>query len=84
MRNSKAIETGMILLIRGIENYLGNVHKGRPTILGHFGPTYLPMSHVFYTMPIFAEIPTYLPQNWTSLINIPFYVFSQRPINFGV
>ena len=43
---------------------LGNVHKGRPTIIGHFGHTYLPMSDVFYTMPIylsliFAEIPTY-------------------------
>ena len=24
---------------------LGNVHKGRPTILGHFGHTYLPMSY---------------------------------------
>ena len=23
---------------------LGNVHKGRPTIFGHFGHTYLPMS----------------------------------------
>ena len=31
---------------------LGNVHKGRPKILGHFGHTYLPMSNVFYTMPI--------------------------------
>ena len=31
---------------------LGNVHKGRLTILGHFGHTYLPMSDVFYTMPI--------------------------------
>ena len=30
----------------------GNVHKGRPTVLGHFGHTYLPMSHVFYTIPI--------------------------------
>ena len=30
----------------------GNVHKGRPTIMGHFGHTYLPMSHVFYIMPI--------------------------------
>ena len=43
---------------------LGNVHKGRPTIMGHFGHTYLPMSDIFYTMPIylsliFAEIPTY-------------------------
>ena len=32
--------------------YLGNVHKGRPTIMGHFGHTYLHMSHVFYIMPI--------------------------------
>ena len=31
---------------------IGNVHKGRPTIMGHFGNTYLPMSDVFYTMPI--------------------------------
>ena len=31
---------------------LGNIHKGRPTIMGHFGHTYLPMSGVFYTMPI--------------------------------
>ena len=31
---------------------LGNVHKGRPTIMGHFGHTYLPMSYIFYTMPI--------------------------------
>ena len=30
----------------------GNVHKGRPTIRGHFGHTYLPTSNVFYTMPI--------------------------------
>ena len=30
----------------------GNVHKGRPTILGHFGHTYLPISYVFCTMPI--------------------------------
>ena len=30
----------------------GNVHKGRPTIMGYFGPTYLPMSYVFYTWPI--------------------------------
>ena len=29
-----------------------NLHKGRPTILAHFGHTYLPMSDVFYTMPI--------------------------------
>ena len=33
----------------------GNVHKGRPTILGHFGHTYLPMSDVFYTMPITSD-----------------------------
>ena len=52
----------------------GNVHKGRSTILGHFGHTYLPMSDVFYTMPIssiFAEIPKYLPQNRTSFMNDP-------------
>ena len=29
-----------------------NFHKGRPTIMGHFGHTYLPMSYAFYTMPI--------------------------------
>ena len=29
-----------------------NVNKRRPTIMGHFGHTYLPMSDVFYTMPI--------------------------------
>ena len=39
---------------------LGNVHKESPTILGHFGHTYLPMSDVFYYLsPIFAEIPIY-------------------------
>ena len=32
--------------------WYGNVHKGRPTIMGHFGHTYLPISDVFYTMPI--------------------------------
>ena len=47
-----------------IQISLGNVHKGRPTIMDHFGHTYLTMSDVFYTMPIafvqfFAEIPTY-------------------------
>ena len=26
-------------------HYLGNVHKGRPTILDNFGHTYLPMSY---------------------------------------
>ena len=31
---------------------LGNVHKGCPTIMGNFGHTYIPMSDVFYTMPI--------------------------------
>ena len=31
---------------------IGNVHKGCPTIMGNFGHTYLPMSDVFYTMPI--------------------------------
>ena len=30
----------------------GNVHKGRPTIMDHFGHTYLPMSYVFYSKPI--------------------------------
>ena len=43
--------------------FAGNVHKGRPTIMGYFGHTYLPMSDVFYTAYyhslIFAEIPTY-------------------------
>ena len=48
------------------KKWLGNVHKGRPTILGHFGHTYLVSTHVlcflyyaFYLSPIFAEIPTY-------------------------
>ena len=31
---------------------IGNVHKGRPTIMGHFGHTYLSMSDVFYTILI--------------------------------
>ena len=30
---------------------IGNVNKGRPMIMGHFGHTYL-MSDVFYTIPI--------------------------------
>ena len=38
--------------MKEIEFSQGNVHKGRPTIMGHFGRTYLPMSDVFYTMPI--------------------------------
>ena len=42
----KKIKTARFMLC------LGKVHKGRPTIMGHFGHTYLPMSHVFYTMPI--------------------------------
>ena len=54
----------------------GNVHKGRPTIMGHFGHTYLPMPYVFYTMPItlvwLLLIPTYLPQNRTSFMNVPY------------
>ena len=33
-------------------NWIGNIHIGHLTILGHFGHTYLPMSHLFYTMPI--------------------------------
>jgi hypothetical protein len=35
-----------------VARLLGNIHKGRPTILGHFGHTYLPISDVFYTVPI--------------------------------
>ena len=44
-----------------IQISLGNVHKGRPTIMGHFGHTYLPMSDFFYTMPItlVQYLPTY-------------------------
>ena len=41
-----------VRILRIKELLLGNVHKGRPTIMGHFGHTYLPMSDVFYTMPI--------------------------------
>ena len=48
------------------KSFLGNVHKGRPTIMGHFGHTYYLPTHVlcflyyaYYLSPIFAEIPTY-------------------------
>ena len=45
---------------------MGNVHKGSPTIMGHFGHTYLVTTHVRFFLnyaychsQMFAEIPTY-------------------------
>ena len=43
---------GLMLFTYYVDKAKGNVHKGRPMIMGHFGHTYLPMSDVFYTMPI--------------------------------
>ena len=65
------------------ESELGNVHKGRPTILGHFGHTYLPMSYVFYTMPITLVrfLLRYLP---TPQLDVPYERSSWKKLTLKV